>query len=110
MSRSRRAQCSSGVLSRRRRKDRSLCDREQRRRQFLEALEPRAMLSGVPFDTIRARLADQNITGATIITHGWQLLDSDGDSLMGLATDIRAKIDANNAGDEAWLLDYDVLS
>jgi len=44
-----------------------------------------------------------DITGATIITHGFQLLDSDGDALKPLADAIYGLPEFNG-----WLLDYDV--
>jgi hypothetical protein len=48
-----------------------------------------------------ARLRNQTITGATIITHGFQLNDEDGDSLMSLARAIHGRTGG-------WLLDYDI--
>lgn len=56
-----------------------------------------------------ARMAGQPITGATIITHGFQIGDRDGDSLLPLGERIWFKVDALNGGVESsYLLDYDV--
>ena len=83
-----------------------------------ERLEPRyVMATGlVPVEDLLASFSHHEITGATIITHGFQpsnnqLLSSfgDGDSLRSLATAITSRIDAaNGLAESAWLLDYDV--
>ncbi|MCB0208902.1 MAG: hypothetical protein KDJ52_06220 [Anaerolineae bacterium] len=52
-------------------------------------------------DDIGDKLANKSISGITVVTHGRQLSDSDGDSLQPLAADIH-----NKAG--GWLIDYDV--
>ncbi len=48
-----------------------------------------------------------SITGATIITHGFEPFDADGDSMLPLAQEIRNVADAGNGADKAWLLDFD---
>ena len=48
-----------------------------------------------------------SLTGATIITHGFEPFDNDGDSMLPLANEIREITDAANGADGAWLLDYD---
>jgi len=56
------------------------------------------------------RLRRQTVTGATIITHGFQFSDSDGDSLAPLAEAVRTRADLENGPNEtAWLLDYDLV-
>lgn len=51
------------------------------------------------------------VTGATIITHGFQPFDTDGDSLWSLADAIRFRADTENGATEsAWLLDYDLVA
>ncbi len=52
-------------------------------------------------EDIAERLAGQTISGVTVVTHGRQLFDSDGDSMISLAEAIHQK-----AG--GWLLDYDL--
>jgi len=83
-----------------------------------ERLEPRYVMTTTEasVESIMAAFADHDITGATIITHGFQpsnnqLLSSlgDGDSLRPLATAITSRIDAaNGLAETAWLLDYDI--
>ena len=77
-----------------------------------EGLEQRVLLSITPIEDIRQQLdisAAHGITGITIVTHGFQLGDSGGDSLLPLAQAIRDRADAENGPDNgAWLLDYDV--
>jgi hypothetical protein len=51
-------------------------------------------------DEIAARLGDR-VSGVTVLSHGRQLADNDGDALMALAVDIH-----NEAG--GWLVDFDV--
>lgn len=64
-------------------------------------------------DDMATRMNRQTITGATIITHGYQLWDSDGDSLMPLADAIKKKIQARfdneGNGERCWLLDLDIV-
>jgi hypothetical protein len=79
----------------------------------LESLEPRLLLAadptGLSLAEVRDLLAAVDVTGATIITHGFQPTAGGGDSLMPLAQAIRTKADtANGEQRYAWLLDYDV--
>jgi hypothetical protein len=102
----------------RRRLRQARLNEQMRRRCEFESLEVRSMLSGDGLvegvDFLRpsqmfARMAGQPITGATIITHGFQLGDRDGDSLLQLGEKIWFKVDALNGGAESsYLLDYDV--
>lgn len=55
------------------------------------------------------RQSTVHVTGATIITHGYQQSDNDGDSLMPLALAIRDRADRDNGSSQtSWLLDYDI--
>ncbi|MEQ1831211.1 MAG: hypothetical protein ABL921_35015, partial [Pirellula sp.] len=84
-----------------------------RRLLCIEMLEDRRLLTSNPLsqDFVASLLSDNIITGATIITHGFQPLDDGGDSLMTLATRIRDREDnINGATSDAWLLDSDISS
>ena len=54
-----------------------------------------------------ARMAGHEITGATIITHGFTLSDGGGGYMLPLAEAIRDEI-ATQTGEPVWLLDYDL--
>ncbi|MCB0179405.1 MAG: hypothetical protein KDI62_14335 [Anaerolineae bacterium] len=60
-------------------------------------------IAAFTIEDIGDKLADKTISGVTVVTHGRQLNNSDGDSLLALAQDIH-----NKAG--GWLIDYDVDS
>jgi hypothetical protein len=88
-------------------------------RLSLEQLEQRVLLSITDAGleaVVRDYLQGHTITGATIITHGFQPSNNqalaslgNGDSLLPLARAIVHRADvANGAGDTAWLLDYDI--
>lgn len=66
------------------------------------------MLSVLPLADVAARMDLPNITGLTVITHGYQFPNSGGDSLAPLANAVRDKADSLNGAAQAWLLDYDV--
>ncbi len=53
---------------------------------------------------------DVTITGVTVVTHGLEPFDVEGDSMLPLARAIRQKIDDTNGTAQAWLLDYDSQS
>ncbi len=77
----------------------------------IEKLEPRAMMAGVTYSTdqMRSLLAGNSVAGVTVITHGFQFFDNDGDSMLPLAQDIRMVADEKNKlPEDAWLLDYDL--
>ncbi|TVS18383.1 MAG: PKD domain-containing protein, partial [Planctomycetaceae bacterium] len=58
---------------------------------------------------VAALLAPQTLTGATIITHGFQASNTGGDSLLPLGQAIRNRADqAGGDQQQAWLLDYDI--
>lgn len=63
-------------------------------------------------DDMATRMNRQTITGATIITHGYQFSDGGGDSMMPLADAIKKKIQARfdneGNGETCWLLDLDI--
>ena len=65
----------------------------------------------VKVEAVAAALKRHTVTGATIITHGFQLpWDENGDSLMSLAKAVLYRANLENGPNEtAWLLDYDVL-
>ena len=80
-------------------------------RQVVERLEDRTLLSGqaLSFDDVAVLMHQQSITGATVITHGYQISDSGGDSLISLAQAVRNRADLENGATQtAWLLDYDL--
>jgi hypothetical protein len=61
-------------------------------------------------EEVAAVLQRQTVTGATIVTHGYQFSDSDGDALAPLAQAIRTRADTENGPIEAaWFLDYDLV-
>ena len=79
----------------------------------IERLEERSLLSidTLSVDQVAAifRQSSITVTGATIVTHGFQTENNDGDSLMPLATAIRDRVDsANGLSETAWFLDYDI--
>jgi Ca2+-binding RTX toxin-like protein len=81
---------------------------------LMEALEDRRLLALTEsFEDVASLFGKgaNTVTGVTVVTHGFQFGDSDGDSLMPLAKAIRNRVDeANNDAATAWLLDYDVRS
>jgi hypothetical protein len=84
----------------------------------MESLEPRHLLSAdlLSLPEVRGLLAAHEITGATVVTHGFQPSNNqtlsslgNGDSLRPLALAIANRADAANGGaGTAWLLDYDI--
>ncbi|MCA9137925.1 MAG: hypothetical protein KDB00_14235, partial [Planctomycetales bacterium] len=86
----------------------------RRRKAKLEELENRFLLASTA--EIASQLAPHTLTSATVITHGWQMLQQSndsqlvaGDALMPLAQAIRIRSDLENGLDaSSWLLDYDV--
>ena len=95
--------------------------RTRRNRYFrlalLETLEDRRVLASMPFEEAATLFASGPvITGATIITHGFQPSNNQllsqlgsGDSLSPLANSIRNRADtANGPAETAWILDYDI--
>ncbi|HEY3243253.1 MAG TPA: hypothetical protein VGM03_07870, partial [Phycisphaerae bacterium] len=63
-----------------------------------------ALAQPLSVETVVARMNLQTIQNATIITHGYQISDSGGDSLRPLAVDIYNAIPGTG-----WLLDYDIV-
>ncbi|MCA9195494.1 MAG: hypothetical protein KDB03_27170, partial [Planctomycetales bacterium] len=111
---------SGGKMLRQRRS--ALRYRRARRVFLLELLERRDLLTQISFTDAAERFSNHDVTGVTIVTHGYQppdaLIDAaklvclsvgDGDSLMPLAQAIRNRADAVNGDGYAWLLDYDVV-
>jgi len=58
-------------------------------------------------EMFRRMTAGKDVTGVTVVTHGFQFFDNGGDSLMPLAQAVRSRI-AQQTGGNVWLLDYDV--
>ena len=58
-------------------------------------------------EEVASRLHSQQITGVTVVTHGFQPTE-DGDALHPLARAIWEREDATNGDDAAWFLDEDV--
>ena len=90
--------------------------RQRAARQFAtalpEPLEGRQLLTATMWSTadVQQMFTPQRldaITGVTVITHGFQASDSDGDSLLELAQAIDLQADLNTRGG-GWLLDYDL--
>ncbi len=85
-----------------------------RRRLALETLEPRMLLTAdwtvdAVRDNLREYLEQPTVSGLTVVAHGFQLGNDDGDSLLPLARAIRNRADQGNGPTTgAWLLDYDV--
>ena len=50
------------------------------------------------------------ITGVTIVTHGYEPFDPEGDTMLPFARQLRQAIDDNNGNDRAWLLDFDTTT
>jgi len=88
----------------------------------MEVLEDRVLLAGtsgsqlVQIEQVAA-LLDGRISGATIITHGFQmgpdsidLTEADGDSLLPMAEEIwkRANTTTSTSDPDAFLVDYDI--
>jgi hypothetical protein len=74
-----------------------------------EQLEQRQMLalSTGSLDEVRETLRQRlsGIEHVTVVTHGFQLTDDNGDSLLSLAQAVRERA----GSDKTWLLDYDVF-
>lgn len=112
--------------------------RQRHRRLRMECLEPRQLLtSGVDWNSVygpvpdymtanelaagessaeltvaemASRLRSQQVSGATVITHGFQFSDSGGDSLLTLAQAVTTRADQQNgATGTAWLLNYSLV-
>ena len=78
--------------------------------RFKPDASPRVSGETLSFDEVAALMHQQHVTGATIITHGYQFSDAGGDSLISLAQAIRDRADTENGTSEkAWLLNYDVV-
>ena len=74
-----------------------------------DVLEDRTLLTTLSLDEVAELMREETVTSATVITHGFQLLDSLGDSLLSLAQEIRQRADdENGSAATAWLLDYDL--
>ena len=88
----------------------------KRRRLEAEMLEIRRVLAGQPtplasIEELAASLEPHrpSIEGVTVVTHGFQFTDGDGDSMQGLGSAIQARTDyENGSAFSSWLLDYDV--
>ncbi|HEX6131474.1 MAG TPA: hypothetical protein VF044_07060, partial [Actinomycetota bacterium] len=54
-------------------------------------------------------LLDAELTGVTVVTHGWQLpVVAEGDGMMSIASAIQAVAAGAIGADKAWLVDYDL--
>lgn len=86
--------------------------RRTRRGQTIEWLESRILLTNtISMDDMRARLAPRlnEIEYVTVVTHGWQISNANGDSMYSLAEAILDETDrVNGTSKTAWLLDYTV--
>ncbi len=71
-------------------------------------LMPHIAAAQMTIEAVAQQIRNQNVTGATIITHGFQLTDTTaaGDALLPLGQAVRTRITAANQN--AWLLNYDV--
>ncbi|MDA1013877.1 MAG: hypothetical protein O3A00_05410 [Planctomycetota bacterium] len=67
----------------------------------VELCEDRTLLSCISFNEAVDIFSNQTITGATIISHGFQFGDDDGDSLKSLAIAVRDRADNQNGNDLA---------
>src|SRR5207249_370170 len=81
------------------------------------AIGPVSLTAGGPASPTLAQIAarfhefDADVTGATIITHGFQLSDDGGNALSSLAQAVRDRADVDGGPDRsAWLLDYTVAA
>ena len=75
-----------------------------------EVLEPRQLLA-IDIANMASMIDGyrDDLQGVTIVTHGFQFFESDGDSMLELAQEIRNRADSENgSANSAWLLDYDV--
>jgi hypothetical protein len=70
---------------------------------MVAVLHPAAEAQTLSIPDAAARLRNQTITGATIITHGYQLTNTGGDALRSLAEAIHQQTGG-------WLVDYDIPS
>lgn len=67
----------------------------------------RPIYAQLPVADAFARLSQQRVTGATVITHGFQPLDTFGNSLMPLAEAVQDRLRDQDSS-EVWLLDYEL--
>ncbi len=89
--------------------------KSKQRRLLMEMLEERRVMTDSAPDArgngmaLHSPISQNQISSVTIVTHGFQLSENDGDSMLPLARQLRNRIDYDNgAGGDAWLLDYDV--
>jgi hypothetical protein len=68
----------------------------------LSAVGARSSAQQMSIDALRAALDGNTVTGATIITHGYQPFDNAGDALMPLAQSVFDRT-------TSWLIDYEVV-
>ena len=74
----------------------------------VELLEDRTLLS-LSLGDVNTLLSGHTVTGATIVTHGFQFTNDTGDSLMSLAETIEDRVETEHGADSAWVLDHDIL-
>ncbi len=87
-----------------------------KQRQLLtEMLEERRVMTTQPLTLaemaqhLRPAIDQHHVSSVTVVTHGFQLGQQDGDAMLPLAKQLRSRIDHDNGPNaDAWLLDYDV--
>jgi len=99
-------------LLRRRKGHAKLRRRAGMRRLLCESLEDRRVFAGIDIPTMRSylqpfveRTGDKYVT---VVTHGFQIFNGDGDSMYDVAKDIRQTTDEINGAPSTWLIDYDL--
>ena len=64
--------------------------------------------SGASTNFLATQLAGIDISNVTVLTHGFQLGDTDGDSMLDLALDIQSTQNSLSPTTQTFLLDYDI--
>ena len=74
-------------------------------RPLVEQLEGRRLLAIDPlsFEQVQQALQGVQVTGATIVTHGFQLTDSGGDSLLPVAQAVQQRVAARKPAEQNGL-------
>ncbi len=85
--------------------------RIENRRFIFELLEHRRLLTHAELAAVQELLPRDLISAVTFVTHGFQVSNDGGDSLMPLASAIRDRLDEDNGPSlGSYLLDLDILA
>ncbi len=90
----------------------NLSGKREIHRPWMEILEDRCVLSGTSVVDMKSLLSpyilSNSIKYVTVVTHGFQLTDGNGDALYDLAKDIRNNADNLDGDKTSWLIDFEL--